>query len=295
MSGTLTEGWDSDNTQFHTRRRACVTSRARTQDRLAVLLVEHDTDIAQQLIAAFVGQPVEVQLCPDPAVALLQVGRTCPDAVVLGPTSARLGAAEFLSIVREVDQDLPIIVGAGAGSGDLAAQAAELGATAVIQRPYPAQRLLGLLRSFAREPDEVELRPMVIDLGRLRVDGAVPQFWLDGRAVPLPPQEFILLRYFAERVGAVLTRTELNRAVWGDKQGVSSNSLTVHVMRLRKRLGDNDHDPQWIKVIRGLGYQFTMPPAAGTTSESTGDSTDLTSGVPAQATPSRRSPDVHTG
>jgi DNA-binding response OmpR family regulator len=288
MSGTLTTGWESDNSEFHARRRACLAARTRTSDRLAVLLVEHDTDIARALIDAFVGQPVELLLRPDPAVALLEVGRTCPDAVVLGPASGRLGAVEFLAVVREVDQDLPIIVGAGAGSGALAAQATELGATAVVRRPYPARELLGLLRSFAERPDFVELRPMVIDLGRLRVDGTVPQFWLDGRAVPLPPQEFILLRYFAERPGAVLTRKELNRAVWGDVQGVSSNSLTVHVMRLRKRLGDEEHDPQWIKVVRGLGYQFTVP-AADLAPE------DPTSSVPTQATPSERAPDVHTG
>lgn len=291
MSGTLTEGWESDNTQFHTRRRACTAARTRSQDRLAVLLVEHDTDVAQQLIEAFVGQPVEVLRCADPAVALLQLGRTCPDVVVLGPASVRLGAAEFLSIVREVDPHLPVIVGAGAGSGDLAAQATELGATAVVRRPYAARELLSLLRSFAQQPDDIELRPMAIDLGRLRIDGAVPQFWLDGQVTQLPPQEFILLRYFAERVGAVLSRTELNRAVWGDKLGVRSNSLTVHVMRLRKRFGDDEHDPRWIKVVRGLGYQFTVPPAG----DRGHDTTDLTSAVPSQATPSQRSPDVHTG
>lgn len=278
MSGTLTEGWESDNTQFHARRRACLEARGRSADRLAVLLVEHDTDIARELIDAFTGQPVEVRLCTDPATALLQLGRFCPDAVVLGPTSVRLDAAEFLSIVREVDQRLPIIVGAGAGSGEFAARATERGATAVVQRPYAARELLALLRSFAQEPGEVELRPMAIDLGRLRVDGVMPQFSLDGRTVQLPPQEYILLRYFAERPGAVLSRKELNRAVWGDKLGVQSNSLTVHVMRLRKRLGDDEHDPQWIKAVRGLGYQFTVPPA------------DVTNAVPDQ-----RSPDVHTG
>lgn len=284
MSGKmLTEGWESDNSQFHTRRRACAEARTRVQDRLAVLLVEHDTDVAQQLIESFVGQPVEVLWCRDPAVALLQVGRTCPDAVVLGPASVRLGADEFLSVVRDVDPGLPVVVGAGVGSGDLAARATELGATAVVQRPYAARELLNLLRSFAGDPDEIELRPMVIDLGRLRIDGAEPQFWLDGKQVPLPPQEFILLRYFAERVGAVVSRAALNRAVWGDKLGVRSNSLTVHVMRLRKRLGDDEHDPQWIKVVRGLGYRFTVPPV------------DVTSTVPSQALPSQRSPDVHTG
>lgn len=283
MSGTLTEGWESDNTQFHARRRACRSGRAGGGDRLAVLLVEHDTDVAQQLIDAVIGQPVELRHCADPAAALLLVGATCPDVVLLGPTTTHLSAAEFLAVVHEYDQELPIVVGAGAGSGDLAAQATELGAVAVVRRPYAARELLKLLHSLAPRPDDVELRPMSIDLGRLRVDGAMPRFWLDGQEVHIPPQEFILLRYFAERAGAVLSRTELNRAVWGDKLGVRSNSLTVHVVRLRKRLGDDEHDPRWIKAVRGLGYRFTVPPV------------DLTSAVPSQATPSQRSPDVHTG
>jgi DNA-binding response OmpR family regulator len=277
----LTGGWEADTSQFQARRRACLAGGSRTRDRLAVLLVEPDTDIAHQLAEALAGQPVELLHCADPAAALLHIGRLCPDAVVLGPTELGLKAADVLEVVRRYDEHLPIIVGAGAGSGDLAAQATELGATAVVHRPYRARDLLALLHSLAPRPDDVELRPMAIDLGRLRVDGAAPRFWLDGELVTLPPQEFLLLRYFAERVDAVLTRKELNRAVWGDKLGVRSNSLTVHIMRLRKRLGDDEHNPQWIKAVRGLGYQFTVPPAG------------LTSEVPSQATPSQRSPDVH--
>jgi DNA-binding response OmpR family regulator len=275
----LNNGWDSDHSEFQARRIACLDARGRRGDRLAVLLVEQDGDIANELVDALVGQPVEVLRCTNAATALLHVGRLCPDAVVLGPTSTRLSATDFLSVVRELEPDLPIIVGAGAGAGDLAAQATELGATAVVRRPYATRELLALLRSFAPRPDNVELRPMVIDLGRLRIDGAQPQFWLDGIAQQLPPQEFILLRYFAERVGAVLTRTELNRAIWGDKIGVRSNSLTVHVLRLRKRLGDDEHNPQWIKAIRGLGYQFTVPDRAAGSTE-----TGLNDG-PQKATP----------
>jgi DNA-binding response OmpR family regulator len=276
----LNDDWQSDNVDA--RRRACLAGRTRVEDRMAVLLVEHDTDVAHQLIESFAGQPVELLHCPDAATGLLYIGRSCPDVVVIGPMPTGLSAVEFLTVVQRFDEHLPIIVGAGAGSGELAAEATELGAVAVVRRPYPAARLLALLRSVAPDPAEVELRPLAIDLGRLRVDGAVPQCWLDGQLVPLPPQEFILLRYFAERPGAVLTRKELNRAVWGDKLGVQSNSLTVHVARLRKRLGDDDHDPRWIKAIRGLGYQFTVPDPGPT------------SDVPSQATPSPRSPDVHT-
>ncbi|GAB3500399.1 response regulator transcription factor [Amycolatopsis cihanbeyliensis] len=262
MAHTLAHSWESDNSQFQLRRRACLSGRGGAPDRLAVLLVEGDPEIARALVEALTGQPVETHLCAEPARALLAVGRACPDVVVLGPATGLLGAEDFLTLVREVDGELPVVAGAGPGSGDFAARAAELGATAVVPRPYHPRQLLGLLRSFAPRPDRVVLRPLGIDLGRLRVDGAVPRFWLDGQTVQLPPMEFLLLRYLAERAGAVLTRRELIAAVWGEGATARSNTLTVHIMRLRKRLGDDEHDPQWIKAVRGLGYQFTVPPRA---------------------------------
>jgi DNA-binding response OmpR family regulator len=252
-------GWESDNSQFHLRTRACMGARGGAQDRLAVLLVEHDEGVAREFGAALVGQPVEVRRCADPAEALLIVGRTCPDVVVLGPATGRLGAGDFLAVLRSLDPDLPLVVGVGPGSAELAVHAAELGVAAVVPRPYRTRELLTLLRSLARRPDQLNLRPMAIDLGRLRIDGAMPQCQLDGQTISLPPMEFLLLRYFAERIGAVLTRQELTDAVWGDRPSAANKSLTVHIMRLRKRLGDSERDPQWIRTVRGLGYQFTVP------------------------------------
>ncbi|MGQ0841516.1 response regulator transcription factor [Actinokineospora sp.] len=261
MKGTLVRPWESDNSQFHARRRACLAANGRLPDRLAVLVVDHEADIVHELVAAWAGQPVEVRVCADPAEALLVLGRTCPDVVVLGPAVGRLDPVEFLSIVRADDPDMPVVVGAGAGSGDFAARVTELGASMVAPRPYRPTELLALLRSLAPDPTHVELRPMAIDLGRLRIDGAVPRMWLDGRLIELPPLEFLLLRFFAERAGAVLTRAELLRGVWDDRPKARSNTLTVHIARLRRRLGDDDHNPQWIRVIRGLGYQFLVPDA----------------------------------
>lgn len=194
MAKMLSDSWQVD--RVHTGRFA---GRGVGDDRMVVLLVEHDIDVAHQLVESFAGQPVELCHCADAAAGLLHVGRGCPDAVVIGPMTTGLPTTEFLVAVQHFDETLPIIVGAGAGSAELAAEATELGAAAVVRRPYPARRLLNLLHSLAPEPGEVVLRPMVIDLGRLKVDGAAPQCWLDGQLIQLPPQEFILLRYFAER------------------------------------------------------------------------------------------------
>ncbi|MFC6091550.1 response regulator transcription factor [Saccharothrix lopnurensis] len=257
MPGPVVAAWESDNSRFHSRGRACRTTGRKLPDRLALLVVDGGPE-ADELARSMAGQPVELRTCPDPAEALLVVGRTCPDVVLLGPAAGRLDPLEFLSIVRADDPDVPVVVGADPG-GDFASRATDAGASIVVPRPYRVKQLLALLKSLSTGTEKIDIRPMAIDLGRLKVDGEVPRMWLDGIEVNLPPMEFLLLRYLAERVGSVLTRQAVSEALWGQAPP-SSNSLNVHVGRLRKRLGDDDQDPQWIRVVRRLGYQFTVPP-----------------------------------
>ncbi|GAA1578999.1 response regulator transcription factor [Kribbella sancticallisti] len=243
------------------RRQSGRPSGRKLQVRVSVLVVDHGDTIGELLEAA-AGQPLDIRVCNDPAEALLQVGRLGPDVVLLGPGDGRLDPIEFLRIVRGDDPQQAVIVGADAGCSEFTSRASDAGASAVVPRPYRVRELLALINSLAPGPNQVDLRPLAIDLGRLRVDGAVPQMWLDGRQIELPPMEFLLLRFFAERPGALVTRQEVLEAVWGKGVSVRSNTLNVHIMRLRKRLSDDERNPQWIKVIRGLGYQFKVPPTA---------------------------------
>ncbi|WP_214365838.1 winged-helix domain-containing protein [Pseudonocardia sp. H11422] len=249
--------WESDNSQSHARRRACLAAGAAQPARVAVLVVDTE-DIARDLGRALAGQPVELERASDPAHGLLLVGRLCPDAVLLGPGAGRLDPLSFLEVVHAGEPDLPVIVGVGPGDAALAAGAVVLGA-AVLAHPYRADQLLRLLPSLVPAQRTIEIRPLTLDLGRLTIDGAAPQMCLDGVTTRLPMREYLLLRYLAERVGAVVSRKEAVRAIWGVDGVRGSNTLTVHVMRLRRRLHDDEDNPQWIQAIRGLGYQFTVP------------------------------------
>ena len=233
-------------------------ARVRLATRLMVLVVEQRAEVREELAEILAGQPITVASCDDVARALLTLGRTNPDVVLVGPVDGRLGATDFITIARADDPGLPIVAGAGPEAPEFAAHAAAAGATAVIPRPYRAMELLALLSSLAR-PDHVPIRPP-LELGRLRIDGALPQCWVDGRQVALPQMEYELLRHFASRVGQVVSRAELIEALWGDGEAPSSNTLTVHVMRLRKRLADLA-DAEWIRAVRGHGYLFGVPAA----------------------------------
>ena len=213
-----------------------------------------DSDVLQH---AWIGQAVDVQPCPNLAAALVLIGRLSPHMVVVGDWTGPLGPVDFVESLREVDTEVPVIVGIDdAAPPGLGSELLTAGVTAIVRRPFAPAKVLRLLHASQDVP--FETRPLPIDLGRLRVDGVSPRIWLDGVESTLPAMEYLLLRYLAERHGEILPRRELLEAAWGEGASRSSNSLAVHMHRLRARLEADGGE--WIRPIRNIGYQFLVPP-----------------------------------
>jgi DNA-binding winged helix-turn-helix (wHTH) protein len=75
----------------------------------------------------------------------------------------------------------------------------------------------------------------------------------DGRDVELPPKPFLVLRHLAENAGRLVSKGELNEAVWPDVT-VTDDSLVQCIRELRQKLGDHDH--RLIKTIPRRGYML---------------------------------------
>ncbi len=100
------------------------------------------------------------------------------------------------------------------------------------------------------------------------MDPATFEVSLDGRTVALPLKEFRLLYFFMSHAERTVTREQLLAAVWGGISDDTSNTLTVHIKRLRRRLAlDGDRAPM-IVTVRGLGYRFVPAQATATPSTS---------------------------
>jgi DNA-binding response OmpR family regulator len=78
----------------------------------------------------------------------------------------------------------------------------------------------------------------------------------DGEPVALAAKEFLLLRYFVEHRGELLTRNELLDGVWGYDAMPLTRTVDVHVSWLRKKLEPEPHQPRFIVTIHKLGYKF---------------------------------------
>jgi DNA-binding response OmpR family regulator len=79
---------------------------------------------------------------------------------------------------------------------------------------------------------------------------------VDGNEVLLNAKEFELLQYFLENPGRVFTKKQLYEHVWDDLYYGDSNTIMVHISRLREKLGDDKKEPKYIRTIKSLGYRL---------------------------------------
>lgn len=92
-----------------------------------------------------------------------------------------------------------------------------------------------------------------IQVGALTLDRLGRQAWMAGTRLRLMPREFELLAYLAERAPAVVRRDELRAKLWGRDFDPGTNSVDVHVCRLRRKLEEQGAQ-NLIHTVRGAGY-----------------------------------------
>jgi two-component system response regulator CpxR len=78
-----------------------------------------------------------------------------------------------------------------------------------------------------------------------------------GVEIALTSAEFDLLDLLLRRVGQVVTREEIARAILGRPLNYNDRSVDMHVSNLRRKLGEAGKGSGRIKAIRGAGYSFT--------------------------------------
>jgi len=120
------------------------------------------------------------------------------------------------------------------------------------EAPQLVARVDAVLRRVS-PPDE-EAPP--IEHGPLRIEPASRSAFLGGEELSLTMREFDLLAYLAAHPGRVYSRDQLMEAVWGEPFFEDTSTVTVHVRRLRAKLGDDPAEPRFIETVWGIGYRL---------------------------------------
>jgi len=150
---------------------------------------------------------------------------------------------------------VPVILLTALGEEDDRIAGLEAGADDYVTKPFSPRELALRVRSVLRRaPVTGAAVPMEITVGGLKVLTASRSAYVDDRKIGLTNREFDLLLFLLTHTDTVFTREELLKLVWRWDFGDLS-TVTVHVKRLRTKLGDRHR----IQTVWGRGYMWGEP------------------------------------
>ncbi|TMQ92219.1 response regulator transcription factor [Actinomadura soli] len=220
-----------------------------------LLVADPDETLGRELVLALAERGIEVTVSTDGAQALLRTGSLHPDVVLL---AAGISAVDPVTFVRAVRASLPIpvIIGVGANDADKAVQALAAGANVCVARPYRLPELLPLIQSIRAENTPADAGNQPLTCGSIALDPVAHVVRIHGKTVHMPLREFELLHYMMLHADRVISRSQIQAHVWRSDK-LNTNTINVHIRRLREKLGDDPDNPNIILTVRGVGYRLT--------------------------------------
>ncbi|MCT1366026.1 response regulator [Microbacterium sp. p3-SID337] len=198
----------------------------------------------------------EVVVAADGAAAIAAAAQSHPDLIMLDLGMPRLDGIEVIQALRGWTS-VPIIVVSGrTGSADKV-EALDAGADDFVTKPFQVDELLARLRALSRRAVAAN-GESVVAFGDVVVDLATKTVTRAGARVHLTPTEWRMLEHLARHPGALVTRQDLLKEIWGSAQVSDSGYLRLYMSQLRKKLEREPSTPVHLLTESGMGYRLVL-------------------------------------
>lgn len=151
--------------------------------------------------------------------------------------------------LRARRQSLPVLILTARDSTGEKIAGLDAGADDYLIKPIDLDELAARIRALLRRAGG-RAAPL-LTAGTVQLDPAAHQVRCAGQAVHLSAREFSILQVLMENAGRVISRSQLESALYGWGEQLESNAVEVHIHHLRKKLGNS-----CITTLRGVGYLF---------------------------------------
>jgi len=216
-----------------------------------ILVVDDDKNTRMLLKAVLEAENYSVVTAENGVEALEAMDDNHIDLVVLDVMMPRLDGYEFTRILREGNNNLPILMISAKQLPADKKRGFLVGTDDYMTKPIDEEEMLLRIKALLRRARIVSERRIV--LGDVILDYDALSVSRAGQTQELPQKEFLLLYKLLSYPGKIFTRIQLMDEIWGADSETGWETVTVHIGRLRRRF---EGWPEFeIVSVRGLGYK----------------------------------------
>jgi DNA-binding response OmpR family regulator len=221
-----------------------------------ILIVEDEADMARGLQYNLEARGYEVILASDGEAGYQAALSSAPDLVLLDVMLPKRDGYDVCRALRKVAPRLPVLMLTARGGENDLVLGLKLGADDYIRKPFSTAELMARIEALLRRSAFTGGNPRRVQFGDVVIDFERHQATRHLEPLELTPKEFEMVRYFAARPGAVVSRDALLNAVWGYTSAPNTRTVDAHIVKLRQKLEDIPSEPRHLLTVHGIGYKF---------------------------------------
>ena len=228
---------------------------------LKILIIEDEPEIAalERDYLAVAGYEADIE--EDGVRGLTSAKSGVYDLVIL---DVMLPGMDGFSVLRKLREtaDIPVLLLSARGDDIDKIRGLGLGADDYILKPFSPGELVARVRAHLARYEKLTAkatapRPRITVRG-LSIDKEDRRVALHGEEKSLTPKEFDILLFLAENPNRVYSKEQLFEKVWGLEALGDSDTVVVHMRRLREKIEEEPQNPQFIETVWGAGYRFRV-------------------------------------
>ena len=226
-----------------------------------VLVIEDNANLAFGLTRSLESEGYEVVTMEDGSKGLEAARNGSPDLVVLDLMLPGVDGYTILKKLRAEGKDMPVLILTARGEEADKVFGFRLGADDYVTKPFSLSELLARVQAILRRAkagDKHGAEAAVEEFGEVSINTLARSVRKGETEIALTPKEFDLLLALVRRRGAVASRLELLKEVWGHQAEVMTRTVDIHIAELRRKIEHDPSTPKHILTVWKAGYRLQV-------------------------------------
>lgn len=225
-----------------------------------ILVVDDDREIVGSIAIWLEREGYRVRRAYDGMEALDKAVDPEVRLMIIDVMMPKLDGLSAVLRLRE-KRNLPIIVLSAKGEDTDKILGLSMGADDYVSKPFNPQELVARVASQLRRYTmlgdvNAQGRAGEIRNGRLRFSPERMELTVDGEPVRLTATELKIMDLLMRNLGRVFPAEEIYRRVWDGAVYAPENTVMVHIRHIREKIEINPKEPEYLKVVWGIGYKM---------------------------------------